>query len=173
MLLDLSIKEIAQGFLGKKEIPGNQGWEDKEFEEVMITVGWKNGQAWCAFAAEYVWRLAYSRYNALIHNEVAELFSAGAVQTWNNFNKAGWQCNNKPATGALAVWQNYKNGKPHWTGHMGIVSLVDEDKFYSIDGNTNGAGSRNGGEVATNLWPLDFKPKQNGLVLKGFIHPKR
>lgn len=173
MIIDQQIKQIAESFIGQKENPGNQGWEDKEFEEKMVSVGWEKGNAWCVFFAEYAWRLSYARYHAFIHNEIVHLFSAGAVQTWNNFNAKGWACDNKPAIGALAVWQNYKAGKPHWTGHIGIVSLVDTNTFFCIEGNTNGKGSREGEEVAEKYRPVDFRTKDNGLVLKGFIHPKR
>ena len=75
MLLNTSIKEIAQSFIGQQEKPGNMGFVEAEFEERMIATGFQLGQSWCAYFSELVWRLAYARYNSVIGYEVEKLWA--------------------------------------------------------------------------------------------------
>jgi hypothetical protein len=171
-LVNTTIRKLAESYVGQQEVPGNEGWYDKRFQELMEATGWEFGQAYCAYFCELIWRQAYARYNSVLGYEVEKLFSGGAMRTWNNFSKSDYQTDNKPATGAVVIWQNYKAGRPHWTGHAGIVTKVDEAYFHTVEGNTNSSGGREGVEVAEKLRPLDFEKKEYGLVLKGFIHPK-
>jgi hypothetical protein len=93
---ELIINE-ANIWIGEKEIEGNKGFLNDRFQYLMEQVGWKKGEAWCAYFAELVWKLAYSKYNSLIVDELDVLFSAGAVRTWNNFRKdKGFECNKTP-----------------------------------------------------------------------------
>lgn len=166
------IAEIALSYEGMKEIPGNMGFEDKVFEELLVEVGWERGQAWCAYFAELVWKKAYkdSPETVLL---LDKLFTAGAVSTYNNFKASEEFTTDKhPKRGDLVIWQTWKNNAPHWTGHAGIViSVSNDNEFISIEGNTNSQGGREGIEVALKHRKLTFDAK-NGLVLKGFIHPK-
>jgi hypothetical protein len=158
--------EIALKYVGQQEKINNSGFKDENFEARMDKVGWQFGQAWCAFFAELVWKEAFpEKFKELDH-----LFNGGAVATWNNFSKnSDFVCDKVPEPGALVIWQNYKNGMPHWTGHVGIVVSVSETSIISVEGNTNSKGGREGVEVAKKIRPLNFETKQSGLVLKGFI----
>lgn len=165
----------ARKFLSQQEIRGNQGFRDEKFQKLMEACGWQKGQAWCAYFFELVWKLAYENYDKPTIKVLDKLFSAGAVKTYNNFKASEFIVNQVPSIGAGVIWQNYKDNKPHWTGHAGIVYKIysdDSDKFETVEGNTNSKGGREGIEVAKQIRSLDFEPKLKGLVLKGFIHPK-
>jgi len=167
---------FARKFLGQKEISGNLGFQDERFEQLMKEVGWQKGQAWCAYFIELIWKHAYFNYDKSKVKILDKLFSAGAVKTFNNFmNSELFKIGMKPEPGAIVIWQYYKNNKPHWSGHAGIV--IDEPKqhemsFLTIEGNTNSKGGREGIEVAKKIRTLNFEPKRQGLVLKGFIYPE-
>ena len=176
MNINTRIKVVASLYIGQKEIIGNKGFENAVFEDKMESCGWDVGQAWCAYFTELVWKEAYELYKPEVIPVLDKLFSAGAVKTFNNFNKSPkFQTSKNPAVGAVVIWQYYKNGKPHWSGHAGIVSesvVGLGNKFKTIEGNTNSQGGREGIEVAEKTRLLDFSPKTRGLVLKGFIYPQ-
>ena len=165
------IVQTANSFLGQEEIRGNLGFKDKTFEEYMAAVGWKKKQAWCSYFVELVWKLAFVHDQNLIR-ELNRLFSASAVETWVFFLSSDWITSNIPSEGSLAVWQKYKKGVSHWSGHIGIVISHDDKHFTTIEGNTNDDGSREGYEVAEKHRKYSWKVN-NGLRLLGFIHPEK
>jgi hypothetical protein len=167
-----NIIEIAKSFIGMREIPGNMGFQDERFEQLMEDCGWQKGEAWCAYFVELVWKLAYNEYSEMI-SILDRLFSAGAIKTYNNFFQSGmFHINKHPEPGAIVIWQHWANNLPDWRGHAGIViSLTNDNQFMTIEGNTNSTGGREGIEVAEKIRRLNFDAR-NGLVLKGFIHPK-
>jgi hypothetical protein len=169
------ILSIAEKWVGQEEIRGNQGFKDSEFEAKMKACGWKKGESWCSYFSEIVWKEAYQRWDATMFTRLDKLFSGGAITTFRNFQKTkDFIVDIRPTVGSLVVWQNYKEGTPHWTGHIGIVSKVDmkNKSMNTIEGNTNDNGEREGFEVANKTRAIDFTLHQNGLVLLGFVHPK-
>ncbi len=169
MIRNQIVKE-ALSFVGQEEIRGNLGFKEDKFQRYLETMGWDKGQAWCAYFAELVWKMAYSKFDSTFISRLDKLFNAGAVATWNNFTKSEFEISRIPEVGDLVIWQNYKNWKPNWTGHEGIVVEV-RNTFKSVEGNTNDKGGREGYIVAVKDRPLNFEPKEMGLVLKGFIKP--
>jgi hypothetical protein len=163
---------IARKYIGEREIPNNQGFIDAVFQQKIEVCGWNIGQAWCAYFFEMVMKEAYPELFA----DLDKLCNASAVVTYRNFLRADkFICNKNPLPGCGIVWQTYKDNKPFWTGHMGIVDkLLPEGNFYSIEGNSNSQGGREGIEVATKLRTLKFEPtnKPDELVLLGFIKLK-
>ncbi len=159
----MKIIEIAKTYIGKKEKPGNSGFEDPEFEKEMIARGWEKGFSWCAVFAELMFSKAYPDDLTML-----KLFNPGAVKTFENFKGAGYNISNKPELGNLVIWQHYENGKALWTGHAGIVSeVLNTSTFRSIEGNGSVAGSRNGDRVVEKLRIVIMK--KTGLNIKGFI----
>ena len=161
---------VARQYIGEHEKPQNSGFMSSTFEVKMKSVGWDRGQAWCAYFTELVWKEAFPDYFQLLD----ELFSASAVNNWKIFsNHRDFICDREFRIGCLCIWQMYMNGKPHWTGHMGIgSSLIVPENFLSIEGNTNSYGGREGVEVAERNRSLNFEPKEHGLVLLGFVKIK-
>jgi hypothetical protein len=173
MTANEDILRIAIGYLGKDEEPGNRGWYDKAFEKKMIARGWKPSEAWCAYFGELVWMEAYAK-EPVIQHDINHLFSGSAVETFRNFSReADWKADRDPEPGALAVFQRYREGSPHWSGHMAIVETAINGVLCTIDGNTNPAGGREGYTVARIKRVINFNPIKNGIVLLGFIHPQQ
>ena len=170
-----SILNYARSYIGKEEISGNKGFKDVDFQKKIEACGWDKGQAWCSYFCELVWKQAYGQYNTLMVVKLDKLFSANAYVNYDNFKKAGFKVSEKAEAGSLAIWSKYKNGKKVkvdiWTiGHIGIVEKIFDDYFVTIEGNTSKEGSREGLVVGRNNRKYSFNTN-NGLRLKGFIHP--
>lgn len=149
--------EIAKKYIGQKEKPGNDFDTDTPLGKILKDAGHKDGEAWCAYFAE-----------AVFVETLRHLFSASTVTTFHNFKNAGYEISETPKIGALVIWQRYTGGKPTWQGHCGIVTCVNEDNsFFSIEGNTDKAGSRTGGSVQEN--PHTLARVRDGLNVLGFV----
>lgn len=156
--------ECAKNDIGKKEKPGNTGFIDKDHENRMVAVGWKSGQAWCSYQVE-AWFLQANPHRKA---ELENLFVPSAVNTFRNLVNAGYKHSMIPTVGALVYWQKMDNGKALWTGHAGVVSrVVSDTEFYSIEGNTNSKGSREGDSVQEKQRLV--RAVKNGLQVLGFI----
>lgn len=159
----MTVIEVANKYVGMKEKPGNVFDEKTILGQELRKAGQKDGEAWCAYFAEAVFCEAMPEKN----EELRKLFSASAVQTYENFVKAGYDVHAVPLAGDLVIWQKYAKGVKTWQGHAGIVVEVDNRFFYTIEGNTNSEGSREGDSVQrktrANTW------KSDGLNIKGFI----
>lgn len=156
--------EVAKKYLGQKEKPGNDFDLDTPLGRMLKEAGHKDGEAWCVYAMEGIFCEASPAQN----EELRALFSASAVQTYHNFKEAGYDAHDFPRAGDLVIWQRYKDGKPTWQGHAGLVVKVDSTgAFYTYEGNTNSAGSREG-TVFTEKLRKRIKT-DNGLNILGFI----
>lgn len=169
------IIDHANQYLGIEEKPGNSGFQNELFEKRMRNIaGWQKGQAWCVYSVELNWREVYRKIDMGIDEELDKLFSASAVQTWENFsNSPRWITNQIPFKGAIIIWQKYHHGEPHWSGHAGIFNERASDYFIrTIEGNTNETGKREGKFFMEKRRKLNFH-EESGLVMKGFIHPRQ
>lgn len=162
------IVEIAKSYIGQKEISGNKGFVDPEFDKKMRskTVGFYTGAPWCGFFARLVWSEA---------GQKLDLISASSKQIIERATEAGnWH--SKPVPGAVIVWATFKNGRRQWSGHIGIVTEVNANgvNYSTVEGNTTDKGGREGICVAvrhrhltTDKWTVE-----NGLRLLGFVYPE-
>jgi hypothetical protein len=157
--------QIARSYIGKKEKPGNSGFEDPAFEMDMLNEGWQRGWSWCAIFLKLVFKKAFP----LKAKDFDKLFSPGAVATFNNFKKAGFVITDHPFAGAIVVWKHYDNGVAHaWKGHIGIVTeVINPTTFKATAGNTSGPNSSNGELVGEHTHTTAFK--KDGLNVLGFI----
>jgi hypothetical protein len=165
--LNKDIRRIALSYLDQEEIAGNMGFQDPKFEAMMKLTGWQKGQAWCAYFVELVYREA-----GLI--QLADILSAGAVDTWNRAQKSDLcSCSQVPETGSIVIWQSVTAGKVSWSGHAGIVVAYfpRTNQVITVEGNTDGTGGREGVEVAVRIRLMEFT-RNDGLRMIGFITPK-
>lgn len=170
MDIEKKIKEVvsvANSYVGMQEIEGNKGWKDEKFYAMMKETGWQMSQAWCAYFTELVWTEVYDDdgYEELFD----KLFSGSAQKTFRKFRDHGWDVGRVPEIGAVVIWKFVKGGKASWTGHAGIVIDFDDKYIYTVEGNTNDSGSREGGVVAKKRRKYDYKVS-NGLELYGFVY---
>lgn len=149
--------EIAKKYIGQKEGANNDFDETTPLGKILKEAGHKDGEAWCCYFTE-----------AVFVETFRALFSASTIQTFENFKKAGYEISDVPKVGYLVIWQRYKEGKPVWQGHAGVVSSVNADgTFKTIEGNTNSAGSREGDSVQEKV--RQNIRTENGLNVLGFI----
>lgn len=157
--------EVAAKYIGQTEKPKNSGFNDPIFEEKIREAGFKTGQAWCAYFAELVFKEAFPDRFA----ELDQLFSGSTILTFRNFRDAAYLVGHVPQLDNLVIWQTYKAGKPHPTGHAGIVSkVISTWEFESIEGNTSDAKSREGYIVAVHKRKV-LADVEDGLKVLGFI----
>jgi hypothetical protein len=155
--------QVAQKYLHQKEEPGNK-FKDTPLGQLIHSAGQRDGEAWCAYFMEGVYCEAYPERN----EELRKLFSASAVRTYENFEKAGFKVGRIPHPGDLVIWQRYVAGEKKWQGHAGIVTqVVNENRFKTIEGNTNSGGSREGDSVQEKERTLSVL--SNGLNVLGFV----
>lgn len=160
----MRVIDIGTKYIGEKEIKGNAGFKNAEFQKAMQDDGWKKGEAWCAYFMEMIFEEAYPE----IEQELDRLFSGSCVQTLNNFRNAGYEISSLPVLGSLMILQKYNENKAHWSGHCGLpTGLMDNSSWKCIEGNTNSSGSREGDCVAQKSRSLMYYP--TGLRVAGFV----
>lgn len=157
----------AKSIIGQKEKPGNSGFTDPLFEARMKSVGWKDGEAWCTYTGELIWKQAITPDHSL-YSELNKCFDGSAVKTWQNFKRSkSFKTGSLPKEGALAIFQLGRG----WQGHLTVViELKDAGRFQTVEGNTNGSGGREGIEVAQKIRVTVAPFKSNGLNLLGFVY---
>lgn len=166
------IVKYAKADIGNKELKGNSGFVSKIKEARLKLMGWIKGQSWCAYNAESIWKYAFSEEKPSYVKLLDKYFSGSTVTTWKNFRKSAEfkTSPNIPVIGALAIWQDGETG----LGHIGVVTTHDQNRFKSVEGNTNESGSREGTIVRENdhLNNLPFDPKSpKKRWLMGFVYP--
>lgn len=174
------IVKYSNLFDGVKEVGNNDGWEDiyfpelgMTFRDLMVSVGWRSGQAWCAYLSELIWKLAYQDVGHPIYNQLDDLFSASVMNTLYNFKRSDFVCSSVPEIGSLAIFNFYSKGKSTRKGHIGIVQPSKLCKYYvTLDGNTSSKDKREGDQVGKNTWELNRPFRPDGLNFMCFVHPK-
>lgn len=170
-----NIVRVARSYVGKRELGmNNTAFEDAEFQKKIAAAGWHPGDAWCSFYGEVVWKEGFGALNAIVA-VLSILFSGSAVATWNNFRASKhFKTGQIPKPGALAIFQFGKTAK----GHLAVVLSAEKNKtipdqytYATSEGNSNVAGSRDGGEVALNTRQTGLPFKEKGLNLLGFVYP--
>lgn len=160
-LITIANKYIGQSEDGTKG--NNNDFRDEHFEQLLRNVGWSEGLSWCAFFVRMVVHEAYpNRWN--VYNK---LLSGSVLKTLNNLTKQhGLELVKKvPSAGYLAFWQNGNTAFGHIAFVRGGATIRN---FTTIEGNTDSAGSRDGGIVAEKVRNYRYE-KQSGLWLRGFI----
>ncbi len=146
------ILEIANNEIGYLEKANNSQLDDKienagdknytkyarDMDALNVYNGPKQGYAWCNVFIDWCFIQAVGIDRA---RELLIGFSAGCTQDYNWF-KAKGQIVSNPTKGDLVFFGN--------TSHIGIIENVDNDRIYTIEGNTSNAAELiiNGGQVA-------------------------
>jgi hypothetical protein len=150
------MNEIAKKALAKAvtqlnvtELPkgSNSG---PQINEYLKAVGLKPGYSWCMAFVYWCFREAAKELAT-----INPLFKTGGVmRQWNETSTT--RRHTKPQIGDIMIL-DYGKG----LGHTGIVQQVDGNTIWTIEGNTNDEGAREGFEVA--------RRKRSVTVCKGFI----
>lgn len=138
---------IALNQIGVHEQPEGSNW-GPEIKKYLKTVGITFPASWC---------MAFVNWCVNETGNPNKLFnSASVLTTWQKTNKSLRVT--KPQPGDIFI-MNFKNG----AGHTGFVTDVKEGRIYTVEGNSNKDGSREGKMVCR---------KPNGRLISniyGFI----
>ena len=131
--LDFAIQE-----LGEEEIPRGSTWGE-HVRKYLKSVGVIFPAAWCMAFVYWCFEQC-GPGNPLVK-------TGGVLNAWNTADKK-YRVVGDPQPGDIFI-MNFGKG----LGHTGIVEKVDANFIYTIDGNTNDSGSREGIEVCRKQRP--------------------
>ena len=129
-----SALNLALADVGKQEEPRGTNW-GTYVQGLLANVGIKFPAAWCC-------AFVYSKFKdaaGLTHVANPLPCTGGVLALWNK-SKANRQ--KEPHTGDVFI-MDFGNG----AGHTGFVEMVDAKYVYTVEGNSNDDGSREGYEV--------------------------
>ena len=138
--LCLKALEVAQTQIGVREIPKGSNW-GPEVSVYLQSVGIKFPASWCM--AFVYWCHDKAASGLRIKNPMYK--TGGVLLEWN---KSKSKFSNTPQPGAVFI-MDYGRG----LGHTGIVESFTKDEIFTIEGNTNDTGSREGYEVCRRTRP--------------------
>lgn len=140
--------KTATSQLGVKEIPkgSNAG---PEVEIYLRSVGLGKGYAWCM--AFVYWCTQQAAIKTAVNNPLKK--TAGVL---DQFNSRPLLVAKTPQPGDIFIME-FSGG----TGHTGIVEKIVGTTLYTIEGNTNDEGSREGFEVC--------RKKREVKTIKGYL----
>ena len=164
-ILDIANEEVgylekaSRNQLGEKTAnAGDKNYTKyaEEMDALNVYNGKKQGYAWCNVFIDWCF------YKALGLDRARELligFSAGCTQDYNWFKSKG-QIVSEPQIGDLVFFGDIS--------HIGIIENVDNDRIYTIEGNTSNAAELivNGGQVAKKSYLKTSK------YIYGYARPK-
>lgn len=138
--------EVAISQLDKQEIPKGSNW-GPDVKEYLNAAGVNFPASWCMAYVYWCVEKAKVRIqmpgSAGMRNPLIK--TGGVMKQWNDIEKqfAQPQCKFKePKAGDIFIQDH-----GHGLGHTGFVEKVQGDKIFTIEGNTNDTGSREGYEV--------------------------
>ena len=131
------VVKIAHSFDGIKEIPQNKGFNNKSFEKAMRNIGWKTGQAWCAWVLKLIYDLA----------EVKTTITGWSPSSYNRNNVVytDGKFLKRPKKGDAVSfsYQRFRNDRTRFKaiGHAGLLLELNTDSFVSAEGNTSSSSA--------------------------------
>lgn len=165
-----AILQTAQSFVGQKEISGNMGFKQPFFLRLMESIGWRKSWAWCSMFCKLVYTEACKKVG-VDPKTITKHINPSVQKTKANFIKAGYTLETdwkKVKPGAYISWVSSKDRAK---GHTGILVefLENGKKMKTIEGNTNGEGSREGDSVAVKTRNAEVG-KGTSLILQGWFN---
>ncbi len=148
-LSDAALK-VAATQVGEDEKPHGSNWGEP-VRTYLISVGVNFPASWCM--AFVYWCFGKAAKDMSTINTAIK--SAGVLNCWNLAYPA--VKSQVPSVGSVFVMDF-----GHGHGHTGIVERFDDTFIYTIEGNTNDTGSREGIEVC--------KRKRLRKTIKGYLN---
>lgn len=141
MATGLDALAVAKTQLCKKEKPLGSNW-GHPVQDYLAAVGINFPASWCM--AFVYWCCKQAGVTGLYK-------SGGVLKTWHNTPKK-YRVYQDPQPGDIFIMDKGKG-----LGHCGFVIRADGTFIYTIEGNTNDTGSREGIEVASLQRPIKNK----------------
>jgi len=137
--LQQSALKVALAQLGQHEQPLGSNW-GHPVQDYLASVKIGFPASWCMAFVYWCYEQVSNGKNPLVK-------TGGVLHAWNEADKK-YRVVGEPLAGDIFI-MNFGKG----LGHTGIVEKVDENFVYTIDGNTNDSGSREGIEVCRKQRP--------------------
>ena len=164
------IVKVAESLLYIREKTGNN--DHPMIDKMFDYLGLPHNLSWCL--AFCIW-CVHSVVNPMPYPKIARcstFFEIVKKDTWKykvgTPSDVAWNIY-KVKPGTIIIFSQSKvAGKSNWNGHAALVDMKVTDNnrtWYTIEGNTNGAGSREGNGVYRKVRSI----KQGGLALEGFV----
>lgn len=134
--LQQRILNVAQSQLGNQEIPKGSNWGE-HVQKYLLSVGIDFAASWCM--AFVYWCVNEACKEAGVANPLIK--TGGVLRQWNEINKK-FRVTGAPQPGDIAIMDFGKG-----LGHTFLVTKVEGDRVFTIEGNSNDDGSREGYEV--------------------------
>jgi hypothetical protein len=151
MKLSQKALEIAITQIGQDEKPHGSNW-GLPVKNYLSSVGITFPASWCM--AFIFWCFSEASKNLNVPNTAIK--SGGVLAVWNKATPI-LQKSTTPSVGSVFI-MDFGHGE----GHTGIVEKFDNTFIYTIEGNTNDTGSREGIEVC--------RRKRLRTTIKGYIN---
>ena len=135
LVLAATILNIARSQLGFAEIPKGSNW-GPHVQRYLACVNIHFASPWCM--AFVYWCVNEACKEFSVKNPIVR--TGGVLKQWNECPRSFRAAEPKP--GDIFI-MDYGKGM----GHTGIVEKADKTNIYTIEGNTNDEGSREGYEV--------------------------
>lgn len=129
------VLEIAITQIGQDEKPHGSNWGEP-VKTYLASVDITFPASWCMAFIYWCFKEAAKQLNII--NPAIK--SGGVLNVWNKTPKK--YKSSTPLVGSIFIMDHGKG-----LGHTGIVEKFDEKYVYTIEGNTNDTGSREGIEV--------------------------
>ena len=161
---------LAAKFIDIAEVGDNAGFSNATFQQMMKSVGWKGGEAWCMYFAKSIYLNAFPNKAA----EIDKVLTGSTQQSWKNaiahpelFKVI---TDGAPQRGDIIIWQSITNPA---NGHAGIAYKKQKGTtWYTIEGNTSLDKAREGQGIMKQTRTLVPGTIEGGLKLLGFIRLK-
>jgi hypothetical protein len=150
MKLSIKALEIAVSQNGKQENPPGSNWGEP-VKNYLATVGINFPAAWCM--AFVYWCFKEASISLKVNNTAIK--TGGVLAAWNKADKT--IKSSTPSIGSVFI-MDFGKGQ----GHTGLVENFDSQYVYTIEGNTNDAGSREGIKVC--------RKKRLRTTIKGYLN---
>lgn len=143
MTLQEKALEVAATQLGQHEEPLGSNW-GHPVQDYLASVGINFPASWCM--AFVYWSFNKAAGQLGVPNTLVK--TGGVLHAWQDGNNIKYHAVKDPQPGDIFIMDH-----GHGLGHTGIVEKVDENFVYTIEGNTNDSGSREGIEVTRKQRP--------------------
>ncbi|WP_111955079.1 CHAP domain-containing protein [Chryseobacterium lathyri] len=150
MKLSIKALEVAVSQLGKQESPPGSNWGEP-VKTYLSSVGITFPAPWCMAFVYWCYELASNQLN--LNNTAIK--TGGVLAAWNKVTQ-----NIKSSTPQIGSVFIMDFGKGQ--GHTGLVENFDNQFIYTIEGNTNDTGSREGFKVS--------RRKRPRSTIKGYLN---
>ena len=149
--ISTELVSVAKGEIGKHEIPLGSNW-GTHVRKYLSSVGINFPASWCM--AFVYWCIDEVCKSKGVKNTLPK--TGGVLRFWN---EAPAEIRVQvPKVGDIFIMDFGKG-----LGHTGIVIAMDQTFIYTIEGNTNASGSREGIEVC-------YKQRPRNKI-KGYVRP--